>query len=314
LRTGKTPSRSFSVEFCLNSPRSCGFACRNGVVRSLAMSSAADDGSTPTPLIAAIKRGDLFRATVLIKLSAKHVQEADDSGRTCLWFAVLYGHVNIVRRLLERSGGVSAVARYRWCGWSLLTLAAWRGHLAVCLLLLEYKAPESKSHADPWAAEEGGASAQRPFGGASLAALRYVEAGAPPAWPPLDSPLGAAAIAGRDELIAPLLQRGVTLVESPRTPSHILNAVQLAASARTGGALRALLSHTGDARGAAAAAYLDALFTCMMRADQNGDTALHMAARNEYNSDAVRLLLEKSPHAARNQMVGFVRRCHSALH
>jgi ankyrin repeat protein len=109
-------------------------------------------------LLVAVKSGDVDSAKKLVACdSSDTCTDNDEHRNTPLTNAVIYGHVEVVRVLLEGGGNVERVDAYRSTA---LRQAAWIGRLDVCRLLLDWGAevdPLSKLRNTPliWAAWEG---------------------------------------------------------------------------------------------------------------------------------------------------------------
>jgi ankyrin repeat protein len=88
-------------------------------------------------LLEAAKSGDVNTAKVLLKCSDSRCSDYDIHRSTPLTHAAGYGHVDVVRVLLEEGANVNR-ANGTTC--TALHQAAWNGHLDVCRLLLDWGA------------------------------------------------------------------------------------------------------------------------------------------------------------------------------
>jgi ankyrin repeat protein len=89
-------------------------------------------------LLEAAKSGDVNIAKVLFKCSRNDTcNDNDQYGSTPLTYAAIYGHVEVVRMLLEEGANI---ARTDASTYTALHQAVWNGHLDVCRLLLDWGA------------------------------------------------------------------------------------------------------------------------------------------------------------------------------
>lgn len=99
-----------------------------------------------TPLIVAAKKGQLDCVRVVVERAA-NLFAIDRDANTCLHYAALYGHTQVVEYLIHKTrsrehgpGGRDLLDRFlnkrNICGFSALHYAIWRGHVAVVRLLL----------------------------------------------------------------------------------------------------------------------------------------------------------------------------------
>jgi ankyrin repeat protein len=109
-------------------------------------------------LLEAAKSGDVNIAKVSFKCSSSDSCNDDDRYRsTPLTYAAIYGHLEVVRVLLEEGANVN---RTDSVVYTALHHAAWNGHLDLCRLLLDWGAKVdalNKSRNTPlmWAAWQG---------------------------------------------------------------------------------------------------------------------------------------------------------------
>ena len=96
-------------------------------------------------MLEAAESGDVNTVKILFKCSSENCTEDNKCRFTPLTYAAWYGHVEVVRVLLEGGVNVDVAVAFRQTA---LHVAAFNGHLDVCRLLLDWGA--KVDHLDIW--------------------------------------------------------------------------------------------------------------------------------------------------------------------